>query len=615
MNHFSLDLETRKENDPSWLRIGAVVGRLVNDWSFRSDLVVTMGDSISHDHPALFNPASAEIEINTTKAFPNIGPELVSNLNTRLGQLEHPVACGAIYHEALHARYSRFSLEKAFDELSGVEYKALQTLEEGRIESFGIKSMPENKLFLRSSAMELAIGDMDSVAENLSSVRGAAFTAGLTLARVDAGVLDESEVEPIRELIVSVMGEDTLSQLREVWLEFQAHDIHADATQLYPLAKRWVEIVDKASKDAGEKQQGEEGSEQEDGEGSESSSSSNGSGNGTGSSAAKQFAEALKEAIEEAREIVKISNLSEAFDAMDVEEAIEEAKARAEVSKQQKKHKDVASEVFSNSSGPGENNGTNSTLRETRTPTGEERAAAVKVAKLLEKAKYRERSQTEIRSFVPQGRLRSRAMVQNAAYKSMGLNHRVEAWERTVRKHTDDPELKVGVMVDISGSMGAAMNPLATTAWVLSEAGRRVQATTAMVYFGQDVFATLKPGQHLSAVNVYTAPDSTEEFDKGFQALDGSLNLLHSDGARLLVVVSDAQYRYEQGKKAAEWIKACRDSGVGVLWITFSGDDYTTKALAQYGAEVVSANTTDGLGKVAELIGQKAADALSKQNR
>jgi hypothetical protein len=610
MNHFSLDLETRKENDPSWLRIGAAVGRLVNDWSFRGDLVVTMGESISHDHPALFNPASAEIEINTTKAFPNTSPELVSNLETRLGQLEHPVACGAIYHEALHARYSRFSLEKAFDDLSGVEYKALQTLEEGRIESFGVKSMPQNKVFLRSSAMELAIGDIDAVAENLSSIRGAAFTAGLTLARVDAGVLEESEVESIRELIVSVIGEDTLSQLREIWIEFQAHDIHADATQLYPLAKRWVEIVEKASKDAGEPEQG-EGSEQEDGEGSESSSPSS---DGSGSSSAKKFAEALKEAVEEAREIVKISNLSEAFDAMDVEEALEEAKARAEVSKQQKKHKDVASEVFSSNSGPGENCGTNSTLRETRTPTGEERAAAVKVAKLLEKAKYRERSQTEIRSFVPQGRLRSRAMVQNAAYKSMGLNHRVEAWERTVRKHTDDPNLKVGVMVDISGSMGAAMNPLATTAWVLSEAGRRVQATTAMVYFGQDVFATLKPGQHLNAVNVYTAPDSTEEFDKGFQALDGSLNLLHSDGARLLVVVSDAHYRYEQSKKATEWVKACRDNGVGVLWITFSGDDYTVKALAQYGAEVVYANPADGLGKVAELIGQKAADALSKQN-
>jgi hypothetical protein len=614
MTHFSLDLETRKENDPSWLRIGAVVGRLVNDWSFRSDLVVTMGDSISHDHPALFNPASAEIEINTTKAFPNTSPEMVSNLQTRLGQLEHPVACGAIYHEALHARYSRFSLEKAFDELSGVEYKALQTLEEGRIESFGVKSMPENKVFLRSSAMELAIGDMDSVVENLSSVRGASFTAGLTLARVDAGVLEADEVEPIRELIVSVLGEDTLSQLREIWLEFQAHDIHADATQLYPLAKRWVEIVDKASKDAGETQQGEDG-KQEQGEGSESGSSSEGSGNETGNSFAKQFSEALKEAVEEAREIVKISNQSEAFDAMDVEEALEEAKARAEVSKQQKKHKDVASEVFASSSGPGENCGTNSTLRETRTPTGEERAAAVKVAKLLEKAKYRERSQTEIRSFVPQGRLRSRAMVQNAAYKSMGLNHRVEAWERTVRKHTDDPELKVGVMVDISGSMGAAMNPLATTAWVLSEAGRRIQATTAMVYFGQDVFATLKPGQHLNAVNVYSAPDSTEEFDKGFQALDGSLNLLHSDGARLLVVVSDGHYRYEQSKKAAEWVKACRNNGVGVLWITFSGDDYTVKALAQHGAEVLSASPADGLGKVAELIGQKAADALSKQNR
>ena len=75
----------------------------------------------------------------------------------------------------------------------------------------------------------------------------------------------------------------------------------------------------------------------------------------------------------------------------------------------------------------------------------------------------------------PPGGLRSRALVQGAALKSKGLLTQTEPWRRTQRKHTDNPQLKVGVMVDISGSMGMAMEPMAVTAWVLSEATKRVQ--------------------------------------------------------------------------------------------------------------------------------------------
>ena len=83
------------------------------------------------------------------------------------------------------------------------------------------------------------------------------------------------------------------------------------------------------------------------------------------------------------------------------------------------------------------------------------------------------------------------------------------------------------------------MQPMASVAWILSEATRRVQGRAAMVYYGNNVFPTLKPGQHLDRVKVYSAPDMTEKFDKAFKALNGGLNLLNGSGALLLVVVSD----------------------------------------------------------------------------
>jgi hypothetical protein len=160
-------------------------------------------------------------------------------------------------------------------------------------------------------------------------------------------------------------------------------------------------------------------------------------------------------------------------------------------------------------------------------------------------------------------------LVQGAALRERGVFTPVEAFRKTVRKHTEDPTLTVGVMVDISGSMSSAMNPMATTAWVMSEAVKRVQGKCAMVYFGNDVFPTLKAGQSLDEVVVYTAHDGTEKFDKAFQALDGSLDLLYGSGARLLVVVSDGCFTGNESRKAQEWVKRCEEAGVAILWLPF----------------------------------------------
>jgi hypothetical protein len=228
---------------------------------------------------------------------------------------------------------------------------------------------------------------------------------------------------------------------------------------------------------------------------------------------------------------------------------------------------------------------------------------------MLEKAKYRERSETIIKSITPPGRLRTSALVQGAALRSRGVMQQAEAWKRKVRKHTEDPTLTVGVLVDISASMRAAMEPMAISAWVMSEATHRVQGKSAMVYYGTGVFPTLKPGQRLREVNIYSASDNTENFEDAFAAIDSSLNLLYGTGARLLVIVSDGQYRSSQQLAAKKAVEDCKRNGVGVLWLNFSSNDYYIKDLLQNNGEIVSVDTSDPT-KATVAIGQAATKAL-----
>jgi hypothetical protein len=202
--------------------------------------------------------------------------------------------------------------------------------------------------------------------------------------------------------------------------------------------------------------------------------------------------------------------------------------------------------------------------------------------------------------------------VQGAALKSKGIMTQVEPWRQTKRKQVDDPTLSIGVMVDISGSMGEAMQPMASVAWILSEATRRVQGRAAMVYYGNNVFPTLKPGQHLDRVKVYSAPDMTEKFDKAFKALNGGLNLLNGSGARLLVVVSDGEYTDPEKTAARHWLTMCERDGDGVLWLSFPpryGKLEAERIVA--GHKAVLQIITDDLTVSATAIGSAAVRALS----
>jgi hypothetical protein len=603
MVHIKHSATRAERTQPEWLPVGAQIGSLVNTWAGRSDIVAYVGPGAGGPTPACFNPPLAEVEVNVNVAFgEGTLPDTIGDLRERDTLFDWPKAAGAIFHEALHARYSRFNLEKASELLSRHEYNALMSLEESRIEYHGVENFPNNRVFLRACALEIVLHDINASAdEHLAhGVRAVAGLAALTCARADAGSLDHGDVAEIKTIVLEFLGEEVYAALRSIWLRFQAHDRHTDPTALYELAREWEKLLADLATERGEPETPTPG--------------------GAGSDIlilVDGIINEIKEALEEAAGDVAIASNDEVQDQEQKEEWKQVVDMRSQASKQQKEHKQVANDVFGKTTSEmGETRGSRSRLDQIREPLPTERAAAVKIASMLERAKYREREENEISSILPPGRLRTRAMVQEAAYRAQGSMQHAEPWKRTVRKHTDDPTLKIGVMVDISGSMASAMQPMAVTAWAMSEAGRRVQAKTAMVYYGEDVFPTLKPGQHLDKVNVYTAPDGTEKFDKAFKGLDGALNLLYGTGARLLVVVSDGCYTDTETERARFWVRECDKAGVAVLWLPF--DKYGRSGYADRitgGTSTVVLSNVNDPAEAALTIGKAAADALGKIGR
>ena len=593
--------------NPEWLRVCSQIGRLVNDWSWRSDLVVYGGeDSAEGKAIAAFYSDIAEIEVNLPKAFGELTPaDFVGDLTKKETQYEYPMVTGVLYHEALHARHTNWDTPVLAEALDPNEQRAFMLLEESRIEAKGVKERPELRNFLRASALDMALDEVtsDSLADLSGDVWNTARLAGLSISRVDSGVLEVSDITDIYKEVVSVLGQDLFDELRKVWIEFQSLGV-PQIERAIELAKKWVELL-RESDPEGEPDSGSAGSVF--GEPDESE------GEGEGGSGS-ELSDTMKDMIEKLSESASHSEI-EAREALAEQEQQakwgEESKARQEQAKNNNQRKEVAKQVFHKPHSQ-EGSGSNSSVSSRRQPTGAERASAVEIAKSLDKAKYRERSVHVRKSQTPQGKLIMRNAVQNRAVESIGMRGELPAWKSKTRKHTDDPTLRLGIMVDISGSMGSAMEAMGQTAWIMSEAGRRIQAETAMVYYGSGVFPTLKRGQRLSEVTIYTAPDGTEKFTEAFEALDGELGLTFGDGVRMLVVVSDGNYTGKELQRATELLRECKQNGVAVLWITPTGCSgmgaRTIMSGSAWGVHLDNLNTTE----IARQVGKSASEALGR---
>jgi hypothetical protein len=190
--------------------------------------------------------------------------------------------------------------------------------------------------------------ELDEQAKNISKVDAAAFLSLLTLARVDAGVLDARDiVDSVHEIITEVLSDEVVAKLREVWKDFQTHDDHANALPLYDLTREFLKILDERKEETGE----EEG--QEPGEGDCSKPGGEpGTETGKGEPTPEQvqdfkdFIEKVKEAVKENQEAVNVSNQTELDDEIESEERKEEVEAHNEAKQMRDERKDLADKVF-----------------------------------------------------------------------------------------------------------------------------------------------------------------------------------------------------------------------------------------------------------------------------
>lgn len=590
MAHFTASRSKRGVTPPEWLRIGGQIADVTNKLSGREDIIVYCGPGAGEGAPACFKPTIAEMEIDVDQCFgEKADPRFIPALDKRRNQFDYPVPMGAITHEAAHAEWSTWSLEEHAKHKDYFERELVTLFEESRVEALAVIKHPKNRAFLRSCALTIVMSDIDPEKTSASGSFALAQLMLLTLARVDADVLNKGDVKLVADKAEEVFGEDLVKELRRIWKRAQAHVRHDQWQPLLELAKEFL----KAMKDAGFDPYEE----------IKHAAGSPGAG-GAGAAAAGAIMEAMDEMAEEAETKAEAEAAATMVAERREEEAAEKAAARAE----EKTHEKKAETVFKKHSGPAGVYGTGSRLSVERDPTPAERAAANTVGEMLERAKYHDRVITEDMAEMPPGKLNGAAAMQADAERASGVMVTARPWQTKRRHHTQDPTLKVGIMVDISGSMSSAMEPMGVTAWVFSEAVRRIQAEAAMIYYGGAVFPVLKKGQHLDKIRIYTAPDGTEEFDDAFQALDGELNLLHGSGARLLVIVSDCQYREDQEPLLRKWLNRCTEAGVGVIILSFHRSHLAKDYTDITGVKVIGGFTDPT--EVATQIGALAAEAL-----
>lgn len=619
--HGDPNIKIRTSTDKKWLEFGAQVGRLVNQWANRNDIVAYVGPDSGKtgvNPTALYNPWTAEVEVNTDTAFgKRRKPKDVGDFMDLAVQREYPAAAGAVLHEAAHARFTSWDLKHAHDNLKPDENEALHVLEESRVEGMMADVHDKLRPFLRACALDIVLQDMmkepepdehGNMPEPPSQVQVMGKLAALALARVDAGVLVKSDVRKIRKLVEENLPEKTLNDLQDIWIEFQGiTTVTTEKTveRMYYLAREWARILRELAEERGEQP-------------------------------TEEQMEAMKQMMQDVADAVGSDAMSaEAGAEGDIdrqqtqEEWDQEVKERQAANRERDKDAMAAKETFDGKKGKDqeqkERNGrgtqdywgrTEGQIVDERVPTSQERVQANRVAEALERAKYHDRIRTIVPDAVPPGRLKTRTMVQQAAFRANGVGVQSEPWKRVKRKHTIDPNLTVGIMVDVSGSMSSAMQPMASIAWIVSEAVRRIQGRAAMVYYGNQVMPALYPGEHLEKVRVRSANDGTERFDLAFRSLNGALNLTESTGARLLVVVSDGHYTESERRAAHEHMKKCADTGVAVAWLGINkhagyGADPAEAYVAKY-PNAIHRYVGSDLANYARIIGDAAEQALNK---
>ncbi|WP_310725802.1 VWA domain-containing protein [Streptomyces sp. N2A] len=557
-----------------WLRIGAALSQRLPELTGRHDVIVTCQHGTRSGAPAAFYPTTADLEIDAA-LFAPLNPATIHP--ARHGDEDrYPVAWGAFVHEAAHATHSRWHTPVSL--LGTAVDKAGQVLEESRAEYAHLGRRPGDRRYLRATIRTLVLDDFTS--QTPTDRWQAAYAAGLILARRDAGVLDPDETETLETTVTGILGPDLLQTLTGIWTAAH-HTGDEDEQTMMEHARAWCQALGtepEAPEPVPDPASGRKG----------------------------ELAEAIGKVVGHVR-------ANEAAQAAAEAQVAAARAARAQAKATQAQHARQAAKIAEKVFAPGgrpytpgepANRRRRSPVTGTRPPTSGEKAAAGQLARALRAAAYRERTAVTTASAAPPGRLNMRQALARDAQRAAGVTPTATPWTHTVHRPSPTPPLRVGIAVDVSGSMDAATTPIASAAWIVAKAAALTDSRCATVAYDHAITAITAPGRTPGRVTQFSARGWGHSLAEAIDALSAGLGLAQLGAGRLLVIASDGLYAPHEADRAAECITALRQAECAVLWLAFAPDPQPLP-----GATLLE--LTDP-AQAAAAIGQAATSALAR---
>ena len=529
-----------RSSPDAWLRVGAELGDRLVALSGRQDLLVTCRPGTRSGAPAAFFPTLGEVEFDAGLFAPlqahEIHPRIVGD------EERYPAAWGVFVHEAAHAAHSVWTPPAGADPRV---VEAAFLLEESRAEGAHLTRRPTDRTYLRTSARTLVMPDIAH--PTLQGIEHAASVAALILGRRDVGILDAGETRAVADLCETVLGADLLATLTRVWTAAHQCADH-DATTMLAHAQEWCDALDIAAP-------------------------------------ALPVPENLVDLLSGAVGVVMDSTA--ATDAADLAEQTAannaiaaqskaQAQDRAQRAGQRRQAAATAKSVF-NARGTVSPDGTpaprSNPVTGTRRPTAAEQSAASRLSRALRAAAYRERTEEWTTSPTPPGRLNMRAALARDAQRAAGSVPTAEPFTHTRRRNSPTPPLRVGIAVDVSGSMRAACAPVASAAWIVARAAALTDpdSLTATIAYDRHLTALTRPTHRApERVTTFEANGGAHNLGDAIDALDHGLALSLPGAGRLLVIVTDAQYTSDETAAAVTRVKQLTTAGCAVLQLTLT---------------------------------------------
>lgn len=557
MDTATREVPWQEPTHPDWRRLSARLCEWTETLTHRRDVLVKISPQTSGSTPAgLFNHCEATVTIDATRTLPGHPEPDRIDLRDARDRARFPVLAGVLAHEIGHATHS---VRRPGLAGSAAEWAAL--LEEPRMEGRVVAGRPDSRRWLQASVAHL-LGRAEPT-NRLEAARMLVLIGG----RGMAGVLDLEDLPDLDALTKDWLSAEQISVICEQTDNVVAAsdgDIATLARAAQIISSLFESRIDDSATEFDDT--GDAGCCAR--EGLDVDSAIGGALAAIAAKAATELRLAAGTVDPTPRAIAQK----------------ESARAReAQVVADYRQAREVEHR------------------HELRRPTADEHRQAKILATQLSSASMRDVDVVRVPTTAPPGNLRTSQLVRRQAQIHTRVTPTAAPWNSTRRRTVRNPILKVGVALDISGSMEAYAQPTAVAAWMLARAVTDLQGRTATVTWNHQ--ASLLPVRANNAsVPVPMICGGSSGLPAALRVLERELALGGQSGARVLAIVTDGDL--PNSDEVVAEVERLVDRGVHVLWL--SSDDRQLIALPSKVTERVLQNPA----RIGSFLGEAAVQAL-----